>query len=650
MFDDDTVNTGPGATDGTTEQAFDAVGSAQAQPGGADEPHVPDLPAPTALASQSDGIAQAQPGGADEPHVPDLPAPTALASQSEVIAQAQPVGTNEQYVSDYPTPTALADQVEVVWNEDDHPIDNYVRLGQHLAAIGDLYRRPGYANGLLLASQQPNIEPVVIDKGSRLASVIMDRLRVRCIKCGNSKGNHVPSNHLNTMLATEAFLQCFRPIDDVVKTAFYLPNFELISAGYNDGGPGQRLLHVGPAVTIAHGTTAIDAFLNVMDFAANADRTNTVGLALTEQLRNFWLGAKPIGIVTSDKSHGGKDTVVAFAAGSNAKTSMDYQSTDWAFRQGLIAAIKSCPGVGLINIENARLGRGENGIASATLERFLTDPEPALHSTKTNGVLRIKNNLVLTITTNFGSVSEDLMNRGLPIHLSPIGNVADRDSPIGNPKNEYLPTHCVQIEAELRYMIKRWVDAGCPLDMTVKHPFSASARTIGGILMVNGYRDFLANYSQRKTSDDPIRKALGILGVAYPNQWLSATDWASKVVVQGLVRTLIAENDRETEASKARGIGVCLSAHQDETFVVETDDATVTLRLKKNRGRIAGGEPTMRYQFLTLTREPLPEEIAPVPPNQSAGITGVVASAEPEHPMELGPESVGGTAPDAGAS
>ena len=38
------------------------------------------------------------------------------------------------------------------------------------------------------------------------------------------------------------------------------------------------------------------------------------------------------------------------------------------------------------------------------------------------------------------------------------------------------------------------------------------ARAIGGILRVNGFRDFLRNYGQRKTADDPVRRGLGLLG------------------------------------------------------------------------------------------------------------------------------------------
>jgi hypothetical protein len=61
---------------------------------------------------------------------------------------------------DYAAPRALADDQELIWDEDDLALDNYRALARRLAAAGDLYRRPAYAGGLLLASPLPNIEPL----------------------------------------------------------------------------------------------------------------------------------------------------------------------------------------------------------------------------------------------------------------------------------------------------------------------------------------------------------------------------------------------------------------------------------------------------------------------------------------------------------
>jgi hypothetical protein len=509
--------------------------------------------------------------------------------------------------SDYPTPQVLLDGEEFVWDDDDLPHCNYVALARRLAAAGDLYRRPGYASGLLLAADRPNIEPIVIDKGNRLAAIIADRVRVRVRRAGNIKGNRIPSAHLNIMLASEVFLQAFRPVDAVVRSANYLPDFQLMRPGYNDGGPGNRLLYVGPEPRVERSPDAIMRFLDVMSFASEADRANAVGAALIVLLRHFWPGGKPLIAVTSTKSHGGKETVIQFAAGATPKFSVSYESADWALQKSLIAELKHSPDVGVVNVENARVGRGDKHIRSSFVERFLTDSAPLLYSPGTGAPMRVTNQLVVALSTNFGTISEDLLNRALPIHLAPVGDVATRRSPIGNPKLQYLPAHRDRIEAELRGMVQAWDEAGRPL-ADVDHPFTDCTRTIGGILAANGIKGFLANYSMRRTADDPERKAIGLLGSARPDEWLRASAWASVAVNVGVARVLISDYERDTDAGRARGIGVALSRHEDETFAVETEDERLVLKLEKARRRFGEAEATTRYSFAVLSREALPED------------------------------------------
>ena len=111
---------------------------------------------------------------------------------------------------------------------------------------------------------------------------------------------------------------------------------------------------------------------------------------------------------------------------------------------------------GMLVIENARLNRRDNTIASAFIERFATDPKPFLCSTGAGPATLSRNDIVLVIFTNFRSVSEDILNRSLPIHLDPVGHISERTSPIGNPKLEYLPRYREHIAAELWGMVGRW--------------------------------------------------------------------------------------------------------------------------------------------------------------------------------------------------
>lgn len=270
--------------------------------------------------------------------------------------------------------------------------------------------------------------------------------------------------------------------------------------------------------------------------------------------------------------------------------------------------MKSVPELAVLVVENARLDGRERFIASACLERFVTDPHPLLYSPGTGDPVRRRNDILTAISTNFGNISEDLANRELPCHLNLVGNVADRQCPLGNPRLEFLPANKHRIAAELRGMVVRWVKAGKPLDETVRHPFTPWARTVGGILMANGFKDFLANYGKRKTVDDPRRRGLAILGAAKPGEWLRPEEWARLAVQLGLVKGVIPAGDQESEAARARGIGVVFSAHRDETFEAETETQKVWLKLEKRRGHWEGGEVQVRYRFVVLDFTDIPTD------------------------------------------
>jgi hypothetical protein len=499
-----------------------------------------------------------------------------------------------------PQPKKLNDiNPPLVWNDDALPAENYSRLGERLAATCDLFRSPQYGSGLILLP--PNGKPTTIGHGQDLLPVIIDRVPVQILRGGKLKGGCIAAAHLNAMLKSESFLCNFRKVDRISTHPVCLTDWSFARPGFNDGGDDNRILFTGHPVEPISSLNTINSFLDVMAFEAQADRTNAVAAALTVLCRDHWHGGKPIILATATKSHAGKDTVIEFAAGLAGKVSISYQATNWALERAFVGAVKTSPDVGVLVTENARLDGRHRKIASGFLERFATDPEPVLFSTGTGQPVRRRNDLILAISTNYGTVSEDLLNRSLPIHLAPLGDVADRESPIGNPKHEFLPANREKITSELLGMVAKWKEAGMPLDLDVRHPFSLWAKTIGGILKVNGFKDFLANYGTRRIKDDPIKHGLAILGAARPGEWLRPSEWAEVMVEHGLTKTLIDSHERDTEAGRTRALGVLLSAHHDETFEAETDTHRIRFHLMKDRRRW-GSEPHIRYCFTELDR------------------------------------------------
>jgi hypothetical protein len=482
---------------------------------------------------------------------------------------------------------------EFLWHEDQHAKLNYETLGERLARTRQLFRSS--EAGLILYTGAAN--PVPITKGTDLQPVIVDRVNVIVMKEGKIRGNRINASHLNAMLKSESFLGNFPTVDRVTDVPLYLEDFSLTINGLNGENPGDRSLYFGGEPEIAAGLETINAFLNVMFFETNADRTNAVAAALTVMLHNHWPGGKPIILATGSKSHSGKDTVIAFAAGLHGLVSISYQSTDWALERSFVGAVRNNTDAKVIVVENARLNRSDKVIASAFVERFATDARPQLFSTGTGAPQRIRNDYIVAISTNFGTVSEDILNRSLPIRLVPTGDTTDRVSPIGNPKLEFLPKNRHRIAAELRGMIEQWKAAGMPLDHDVRHPFSPWAKTVGGILKVAGFTDFLANYGRRKTSDDPVRRGLGIIGASKPDEWLDIEQWLRQVEQQGLEKAIIPSADLPTEQSRRRGLGITMKYHEGESFVVETDRGLEKFKLELARKR-DGGEPKKMYRFV----------------------------------------------------
>jgi hypothetical protein len=480
-----------------------------------------------------------------------------------------------------------------------------------MAVCPDIYRNTSEGHGLILVL--PSGQTRLITRASEFAPVIADRISMIVTKEGKTVSELPKAEHLNAMLRSERFLSSIRPVDEVVRSPYYLDDFTPVQAGYHDGGPGRHILYVGPKPETSDSLDTLLAFLDVMDFASEADRTNAVAAALTVLLRHRWPGEKPIVLITATKSHAGKGTITEFIRGAVAKADLLYENIDWPMQSQFQRQLRADPDIGVVVLDNVRLdSAGGQGrfIRSAFIESFVTSAELTLASPGAGEPIRLSNKYVVVVNTNDGSLSTDLLNRSLPIHLDPRGSTQDRRSAIGNPKLEFLPRNRGRIEAELRGMIERWRLAGCPLDESVRHSMTPWARTTGGILRVSGFEDFLANQNARKATDEPIRRAIGILGAAKPGEALRPRDWARLTVEHGLVKTLILPNERDTEKGRERAIGVLLSPLRGEAFEANTETMRYRLRLEGGLRRWeTGGNPQVRYRFEVLEEADLPAEV-----------------------------------------
>jgi hypothetical protein len=472
----------------------------------------------------------------------------------------------------------------------------------------DLFRNGAKGQGLLQVLADGTVRP--IRSGLHLAPILVDTLPIRIERDGKTVGELPASVHLNAMLRAECFLAQFRPVDRVSRYPMYQEDLTLLLHGYHQNQDGRWILVVGSSPRTAEGTPTILRFLNAMAFAGPADRTNAVAAALTGRLHHLWAGEKPIILITGSKSHSGKSTVTDFVKGTVPSADLLYESIDWPLQAQFHRQIATNPEVGVVVLDNVRrdsAGGRARCIRSAFVESLVTTPQLTVASPSGGEPVCVRNEFVVVVNTNDGTLSPDLLNRSLPIHLAPAGNLYEQVCPIGNPKLEFLPAKREEIEAELHSMIARWRQAGCPLDESVKHPMSRWARTVGGILKHHGFTDFLANYGAAKLIHDPTREALGILAAAKPGQKLKPLEWAKLVVELGLAKALIPANERDTDRGRERAMGLILKKHLGETFEAVTEAQKLVVRLEGGYRRWhRGGKPHTRYVFTVLTETPVP--------------------------------------------
>lgn len=473
----------------------------------------------------------------------------------------------------------------------DKPLDyNFRRTGKCLAMLlADLYRHPD--GGLLLVEDG---RPRRIKSAKDLSPLLIDTIHIRVWKEQGKRAEWLGQTVLGDMLHSRSFLGNFRLVQDIVTTPIVMPDGTPSKPGFNSGD----ILHLGPAVEVGKGLASIKTFLDVMEFDGNASRTNAVAAALTVLFRHHWYGGKPLILVTANKSHSGKGTLCNFIRGNCAKAEVSYQNRDWPLEQSLQKQLMERPERGLIVFDNVRLGSSGGGthIRSGLFEGFITNEEVTLTAAKLSSTFRSLNKYVVLLNTNEGVLSADFLNRALPVGLNSTGDLEERLVRAraklgGDVKQEWLPANQPSIQAELWGMVAKWLREGKPLDEEARYPMAPWAKTIGGVLMVNGFTDFLGNYRTTRAAVDLVREAIGYLAFyavhqakSQDVQALRTIDLGKLAVDKGLGKDLMPRVDSSNPSACEREIGRCLTPYVGETFTAHT--ATETTQ----KGRPLGGE------------------------------------------------------------
>lgn len=503
------------------------------------------------------------------------------------------------------TGTVEGNDVDIEWHCDEPAGPQTHELCKVLAQTGKVYRDP---QGGILKIEGPKIDR--LDKPVKVEGFIRSNdLTVRTMNDGKLKSCEVPKKDLEVLIATPELQRELPQIDHITNVVTYTNDWRITKPGYNDGSEGERYFYTGTEVTPKREPTRTREFLDAMCFKTKADRTNAVALALTILLRQKFPGGKPFAPVTANRSHAGKDTVLDFCSGNTGRQEVSYQRAEWPMQIDFTAVL-SDPGAGMVTVGNIRAG--SSVIESSYIERLVTNPEPLLQSSKMPGTgIKRKGNFVVSCSANQGKFSTDLMNRALPICLELKGDIEKRENKLGDVdiRSCYLPDHRAEIEAELCGMIENWKAAGKPMDESVKHPMREWAKTIGGILMVNGFKDFLANWAEQKSAQDKISEALALLANASQSeksQYLRPATLVKLATNEGILCDLIPARHKGCLSAAEREIGKLLSAYLEQSVHYEIDGTVKSFCIHSAITRANGGKhasPAKHYWFEPITEK-----------------------------------------------
>jgi hypothetical protein len=240
------------------------------------------------------------------------------------------------------------------------------------------------------------------------------------------------------------------------------------------------------------------ALLGEFCFRNDEDAANALGVLLTYLLMNHFVQeCHPIVLIDGNQVGVGK-TMLAQVFGAvmdgYIPQHISYTDNEEELVKRIVATLMDGQQSTLI-FDNAKVARGATTISSPAIESNSMAPILSLRKLGTNTNYRKPNDILWTLTMNDTSVSPDIVSRGVPIRLAYDGDAKQRtfrqQKPLG-----FALEHRSEILGELISMVLRWTDQGRPVAPEIKHRLPHWAQTMGGIMLTNGFPEFLKNLDE----------------------------------------------------------------------------------------------------------------------------------------------------------
>jgi hypothetical protein len=428
-------------------------------------------------------------------------------------------------------------------------------------------------------------EILMIDAPQQLGGILNAIVEFALADDKSERRIPLPVAYATTWLHHPHEFQRLPEITLLTRNPVYTQGWRLVAPGYDrDTG----IYYIGPRVEPRPSTAILDAVLDGFCFETRADRANYLGMLITTLLISKFREAKPGVLFTANQASTGKSKlaqIVGVVRDGQPVRTASYTIDDSEMEKRLGSIVYS--GATVIIIDNAkRYGRSPT-IASAVLERSITDLVLSYRLLGHSRDIAVENSHIFAITANSPHVSRDLITRCVPVRLHYEGNPAKRRfafDPV-----HHTVEHRVEILGELCGMVEAWKSADMPLaDHTHRFDERGWARIVGGILRNAGVQGFLDNMEDAAILYDRQRQQVGEL-VAYmatePERGWRVTELVDACHSLEILADDITDGGRaKSIKAQTTRLGLVLSQYIREVFEV-ADGSKMTLQHRFVRGK-----------------------------------------------------------------
>ena len=285
-----------------------------------------------------------------------------------------------------------------------------------------------------------------------------------------------------------------RELDRMVPYPVYGPDFVRIEPGWHDGlyyDEPEALRDLIPETEREVIHTVLHDLVVDFPFKTEADRQNFFGLLLTPIIAPAIEGNRPMHLLNAPLERTGKSKLVneVFGGIIIGRDTPSMQITDREEEREKRILSTLIQGETLLHMDNLPSYIDSPSLASLlTTQRFMG----RLLGQSYN--IALPNHLTIVGTGNNVQASGEIAKRIVPIMIEPTSSRPEARTDFQHPDiREYVRQQRRTVLECLLGMVENWIAAGKPKHTNRLGGFESWSETIGGILEVNGLREWRAN-------------------------------------------------------------------------------------------------------------------------------------------------------------